>query len=64
MSEGGAHDLEIEGNLVLSGTRAGIQIGPHEVIHVDDLLKAIVGRRIVVKIFGDKERITIEVKKP
>jgi hypothetical protein len=46
----GLHYIVLEGSLVLSGHRIGVQVGAHEVIQLDDLLRALAGKEVVVRV--------------
>ena len=47
------HEVGIVGTLVTSGHRVGVQVGAHEVLYLDALLRGLVGKEVEVRV---KER--------
>lgn len=47
---GDPYSVALEGTLVLSGHRVGVQVGAHEVIYLDALLRGLVGKEIVLRL--------------
>ncbi len=50
----GSHYAALEGTLVLSGNRVGVQVGAHEVIYLDALLRGLVGKEIELRVVEKK----------
>lgn len=38
----------LEGRLVLSGHRVAVQVGEHEVIHLDVVLRDLAGKKVII----------------
>ena len=50
----GGHSIDLSGNLVLAGHRVGVQVGAHEVLYLDALLRGLVGKDVEIRVVEKK----------